>query len=106
MGSPFSFQGSDVAFGQGVVDLPDQDLERKGIIAPQFPGNGEFFMDSCFWLAHQEPMIAISPAAMTVARLAPMGRVALDFWHVGVLLIGLPCLVLAAGAAAYLSRRD
>ena len=43
---------------------------------------------------------------MTVPRIAPMGRVAQGIWHVGFLLIGLPGLVLAAGVAAYLSRRD
>ena len=51
-------------------------------------------------------MIAISPAAMSVSRIGPMSRPAAGFWHVGVLLIGLPALVLAAGAAAYVSRRD
>ena len=63
-------------------------------------------MNASFWLSHQEPMIAISPAAMTVARIGPIGRAGQAFWHVGVLLIGLPGLVVAAGAAAYLSRRD
>ncbi len=106
MGSPFSFQGSDLAVGTSIVDMPDPDEAQQHVYAPEFPGNGEFFMDSVFWLAHQEPMIAISPAAMNVARLAPIGRVSQGIWHVGVLLIGLPGLILAAGVAAYLSRQD
>ena len=106
VGSPISFEGSDMSLQQSVVDLPDQELLKKGVVAPQFPGDAELFMDATFWLTHQEPMIAISPAAMTVARIAPMSHVSQGFWHVGVLLVGLPGLVLAAGAAAYLSRRD
>ena len=107
MGSTPSFIGSDVgALSGSIVDFPDPELLNRGVVAPKFPGNAEFFMNGVFWLAHQEPMIAISPAAMTVSRLAPMSRLGLGFWHVGVLLIGLPGLVLAAGAAAYVSRRD
>jgi hypothetical protein len=107
MGSGASFAGSDTgSIRSSIVDFPDPELLQRGVVVPRFPGNGEFFMNSVFWLTHQEPMIAISPAAMTVSRLAPMGRVSQGFWHVGVLLIGLPGLVLAAGAAAYLSRRD
>ncbi len=107
MGSGPAFEGSDGgSLRNSIVDFPDPELMNKGIIAPRFPGNGEFFMDGVFWLTHQEPMIAISPAAMTVARIAPMGRVSAGLWHWAVLLIGLPGLVVAAGAAAYLSRRD
>ena len=106
MGSPFSFQGTDVPLGQNIVDMADPELRDRGIFAPLFPGNGEFFMNGVFWLAHDEPMIAISPAAMTVSRIGPMRPASAAFWHLGVLLIGLPGLVLAAGAAAYLSRRD
>ena len=107
MGSTPSFIGSDVGSLSGsIVDFPDPELLDKGVVAPRFPGNAEFFMNGVFWLAHQEPMIAISPSAMTVSRLAPMSRVGQGFWHVGVLLIGLPGLVVAAGVAAFLSRRD
>ncbi len=107
MGSTPSFIGSDSgALSGSIVDFPDPELLNKGVVAPRFPGNAEFFMNGVFWLSHQEPMIAISPAAMTVSRLAPMSRVGQGFWHVGVLLIGLPGLVVAAGVAAYLSRRD
>jgi hypothetical protein len=51
-------------------------------------------------------MIAISPAAMEVARIEPIGEGSLKFWRVGALLIGLPGLVILAGAAVYFARRD
>ena len=106
-GSAASFQGSDVDDPRRtIVDYPDNELYARGVVAPRFPGSAEFFMNATFWLTHQEPMIAISPAAMTVARIGPMSRAGAGFWHYGFLLVGLPGLVLAAGAAAYLSRRD
>ena len=106
MGSAQTFEGSDLSYRSSIVDLPDPQLAQRGVYAPEFPGSAEFFMNGIFWLTHQEPMIAISPSALSVSRIAPMGHVAQGFWHVGVLLIGLPGLVLAAGVAAYVSRRD
>jgi hypothetical protein len=103
-----SFAGADVPsqYVQNIVDLPDPQLAKQHVFAPWFPGNGELFMNASFWLAHEEPMIAISPAAMTVARIGPMTKAKQNFWHVGVLLVGLPGLVLAAGVAAYVSRQS
>ena len=62
--------------------------------------------NAVFWLAKMEPMIAISPAAMEVARIEPMGEGTLKFWRIGGLLVGLPGLVVLAGAAVYFARRD
>jgi hypothetical protein len=106
MGSAQTLEGSDASFRSSIVDLPDPELAKRNLYAPEFPGSAEFFMNGMFWLTHQEPMIAISPAAMSVSRLAPMSGFSQGFWHVGVLLIGLPGLVVALGVAAYLSRRD
>jgi hypothetical protein len=77
---------------------------RRG--ATRFPGNGELLMNSIFWLAKMEPMIAISPAAMDVNRIKQIEPKLLNFWHYGVLLLLLPGLVLAAGATIYAKRRD
>ena len=85
---------------------PDPTLLKQRILASRFPGNMELFCNSVFWLAKMEPMIAISPAAMEVARIEPMGEGALRFWRVGGLLIGLPALVVVAGAMVYFARRD
>ncbi len=107
MGSEPSFIGSTGDMGNNIVDFPDQELlEKKRIYAPAFPGDGEFFMNSVFWLTHQEPMISISPAAMTVSRIRDISGPMQKFWQVGVLLIGLPGLVLVLGGLAYYSRRD
>jgi hypothetical protein len=107
MGSEQTFMGASGDVTSGIVDLPDMTLsKRTGVYVPQFPGSADFFMNSVFWLSHEEPMIAISPAAMNVSRISDMSAGALGFWRIGVLLIGLPALVLAAGAGVYFSRRD
>jgi hypothetical protein len=53
-----------------------------------------------------EPMIAISPSAMDVSRIQPMSDASEWFWRTGVLLIGLPLLVVLAGGLMYVRRRD
>lgn len=86
--------------------FPDPELARKGYMVTRFPGNAELFTNSVFWLAKMDTMIAISPSAMEVNRIDDMGKGALGFWRVGVLLIGLPLLVVAAGTMMYFRRRD
>ena len=51
-------------------------------------------------------MIALSPAALQVSRIADMSPAALGFWRIGVLLVLLPLAVLLGGVGVYLSRRD
>ena len=90
----------------GIVDMDDQKLLERGVRAAQFPANTELVANSVFWLAKMEPLIAISPAAMEVSRIGPISPGMLQFWKVGVLLIGLPGLVVIAGVMVYLSRKD
>ena len=90
-----------------LVTMPDEEMARQGYQdIPRFPGNAELFANSIYWLAHLEPMIAISPSAMQVSRIAPMSDAAARGWDIGVLLIGLPGLVVVAGIGMYLARRD
>jgi hypothetical protein len=84
---------------------PDPALLKQRILAARFPGNMELFCNSVFWLAHMEPMIAISPAAMEVARIEPMSEGGKRRWN-GFLWVGMPSLVIAAGIMVYISRRD
>jgi len=88
------------------INEPDENLLRRGVIASKFPANAELFNNSVFWLARMEPMIAISPAAMEVARIEPMSNGALSAWKNGALLVGLPGLVVLCGAMVYFARRD
>lgn len=88
------------------INEPDVDMLRRGLIVSRFPANLELFSNSVFWLANMESMIAISPAAMEVARIEPMSDGALKAWRLGGLLIGLPGLVVLAGAMVYFARRD
>ncbi|HMB95558.1 MAG TPA: hypothetical protein VKK61_05925, partial [Tepidisphaeraceae bacterium] len=94
------------SFTNPIVSIPDQEMIKRRVIVARFPGNSELFTNSIFWLAKMEPMIAISPAAMEVSRISNMSDAALNSWRVGVVLILLPGLVLAAGIAMYFARRD
>lgn len=94
------------SFTDDIVTLRDPQLVRRGVRASRFPANGELFTNAVFWLANMETMIAISPSAMEVSRIAPMSDATLNTWRIGVLMILLPGLVLAAGIAMYFARRD
>jgi len=94
------------AFDQ-FINFPDLKLRDKyKVNVARFPGNGELFTNSVFWLSHKEGMMALSPAAMEVSRIAPLSPGALNFWRVGVLLIGLPALSIIAGFFVFFARRD
>jgi hypothetical protein len=99
MGSPLMFNGR--------INIPDPVIaETQNRYVSRFPGNGELTANSLFWLAHLDPMIAISPEAMDVSRISPMSHGTLQFWRYGVLLILLPGAVIASGLFVYAGRRD
>jgi hypothetical protein len=72
----------------------------------RFPANVELFTNSIYWIAKMDTMIAISPTALDVPRVAPLSDGLLGFLRFGVLIIGMPVLVLVAGTFVYLKRRD
>ncbi|HVT90498.1 MAG TPA: Gldg family protein [Tepidisphaeraceae bacterium] len=94
------------SFTNQVINWPDQAMLSRGIFVARFPGNAEMFTNSVFWLTHMEPMIAISPAAMQVSRIAAISEPVLNGLRIGVLLILLPGTVLLAGIWMYFARRD
>jgi hypothetical protein len=89
-----------------MIAIPDEDLRKQGYRVPRFPGNAELFTNTVYWLAKMDSMIAISPSATQVSRIAPMSDSAAKAWSVGVLLVGLPGLVIVAGLMMYFARRD
>jgi hypothetical protein len=98
--------GSLPMFASQVVTFPDPELAKKDVYVVRFPGNGELFSNSIYWLSKQETMIAISPASMDVGRIEDLSRGAQSFWRVGVMLFGIPAAVILAGAMVYFARRD
>ncbi|HEX4055216.1 MAG TPA: Gldg family protein [Tepidisphaeraceae bacterium] len=99
--------GSSLFASSDLVDLPDNDmLEKHGLTVARLPGNGEFFVNSILWLAHEDSMLAISPHALQMARIEEMSPAALAFWRVGIMTIGLPLAVIFAGLMVYANRRD
>jgi hypothetical protein len=97
--------GPQFAFN-AIVSEPDPALLRKNLIVSRFPGNAELFQNAIFWLAHEDTMLAISPTAMETPRIKDMSEGTLKAWRVGVLLVGLPMLVIIAGLGVYFARRD
>lgn len=69
-----------------------------------YPGNSELFVNSVYWLAHQEQLIAASPRTQEVRRIAQVTPATLTTYR-WVLLGGMPGLIFAAGVAVWLVRR-
>lgn len=90
-----------------LISMPDQKVfERTGREVARFPGNGELFTNSVFWLAKMDKMIALSPSALDTPRIRPISQGMLAFWRVGVLLVGLPLLAVASGLMVWRARKD
>jgi hypothetical protein len=90
-----------------LIQIPDPEVLATQLkFVPRYPGNPELFVNSVFWLTKMDTMIAISPTALEVPRVAPGSDAWMNFWRVGVLIVGLPLLVLVAGSFVYLKRRD
>lgn len=91
---------------------PSDRLVKAGIVDPQsqqlliarFPANAEFFMNSIYWLAGREELIAISARLQDIRRIQPMDA-ARQRTVQAVLMIGMPLLPILAGAAVWLVRR-
>lgn len=82
------------ALGPGTAEL----------FGARFPANAELFVNSVFWLAHLDELIAATSRTQDVRRVGPIERsslVALQ-WS---LLLGLPVVVAAAGAGVWMVRR-
>ncbi len=74
-----------------------------GVTTAKYPGNAELFDAAIYWLAGQEELIAPSPTSMRVARIGPLTNGQLGALHWG-FIVGLPALVLLAGASWRLLR--
>ena len=98
--------GSATSFSNGVINIPDPELLKRGMPVSRFPANSELFVNCVLWLSSMDTMLAISPAAMEVSRIGDIPEGQLAFLRWGVLIIGLPALVLIAGVGMYFHRRE
>ena len=99
--------GSTRFASDSLLGMPDLKVyERTGREVARFPGNGELFTNSVFWLAKMDKMIALSPSALDTPRIQPMSKGMLAFWRIGVLLVGLPLLAVVSGLLVWQARRD
>lgn len=79
-------------------------LTREGGLARRFPGNGELFVNSIYWLAGMDQLIAASPRTQEIRRVEDMteGQHTAVLWFV-LGIMPLSCLV--AGGAVWFMRR-
>lgn len=70
----------------------------------QFPGNSELFVNSVYWLAGLEQMIAASPRTQDIRRIEAMTDTKLIVYRWS-LLVGMPAVVLVLGMGVWLVRR-
>lgn len=99
--------GSANSFTSRMMTIPDEKLAnaKPPVIVSRFPANGELFTNSIFWLAKNEKMIALSPSAMDTARIAALPPEKLSFIRIGLVMVILPLLAVAAGMTVWLRRR-
>jgi len=88
----------------GIPNVPAS--KKQDRFVPRFPGGSELFVNSVFWLANMDTMIAISPQALETPRVAAMTDGVRDWFRVGLMIVALPFLAIATGAFVYLKRRD
>jgi hypothetical protein len=88
-----------------LLTMPDPQLAKQKVMVARFPGNSELFTNSAFWCAHEDRMIALSPAALDTTRIEPIHPGMLNFLRIGLVLIVLPLLAVASGFVVYQSRR-
>jgi len=75
-----------------------------GILGAAYPGNAELFVNSVYWLAGLDQLIAASPRAQDIRRIdaiSPGGLVALRW----AMLVGMPAAALLLGGSVWWVRR-
>ncbi len=86
------------------VTLGPQDLPSE-LFGVAFPANPELFINSVYWLASLEQLIAASPRSQDIRRVGPIsdtGMIALKWGLLG----GLPLVILLAGVGVWKTRQD
>jgi hypothetical protein len=95
---------SDPAFGMDSL----LNAGRGGGTADQtgaaLPANAEFFVNSAYWLAHLDTLIAASARTQDIRRIDPISASTQRTIRIG-LLAGLPMLTLVVGVGVWLARR-
>jgi ABC-type uncharacterized transport system len=90
---------NDAVTGYGLLGPGTADLTGAA-----FPANSELFVNSVFWLAGLEDLIAASPRAQDVPRINPMSAEAMG-WYQTALLVGMPGAVVLSGLGVWWVRR-
>ncbi|MBI1368206.1 MAG: hypothetical protein GC162_06080 [Planctomycetes bacterium] len=95
--------GDPVFASDMVANAGPQDLFGNTVYAA-FPANAELFVNSIYWLAHQDQLIAPGARTQDTRRIEPMTRGVLVgiWWFV---LAGVPAVCLALGAFVWSIRR-
>lgn len=74
------------------------------VFGAAFPGNSELFVNSVYWLAGLDQLIAASPRTQDIRRIQAMSDTVLSVYQ-WAMLAGMPAVVLAAGLGVWFVRR-
>jgi len=95
--------GDPIWASDQVTTMGPQGLPAE-IFGVAFPGNAELFVNSVYWLAGLDQLIAASPRTQDIRRIGPMTDTSLGILK-GVLLAGMPLAIFAAGIGVWIVRR-
>lgn len=86
------------------LNMPDQELIGRGILAPRLPGNGQLIAGSMYWLTHQDTMLEVAPSEARVSRIGLLGEQTRRVVGLGMLGLGVPLAVMAVGLGVWRVR--
>lgn len=101
-----SYWATDAVTTQGriaALGLSGAGLVNQGGV-PDFPANAELFVNTVYWLAELDDLIATSPRVQKARRIPELDREVRTYTLVAVV-AGLPALALFTGVVVYLVRR-
>lgn len=84
--------------------LSQQTVGLAEYMGAAFPGNAELFVNSVYWLAGLDELIAASPRTQDIRRIDAIAPETLTAWR-WILVAGMPVLILVIGVAVWLVRR-
>lgn len=95
---------SDVVTTNHSPDLNPQMQGTAQIFGAAYPGNSELFVNSVYWLAGLDELIAASPRSQDMRRIEPIEPGLLNTYRI-ILAVALPIGIGIAGVAMWLTRR-
>ncbi len=95
---------ADPAWASDQITLYGRQGLPAEIVGAAFPANAELFVNSVYWLAGLDQLIAASPRTQDIRRIGPITWSGLVVLRWG-LLLGMPAVVGVVGVSVWMARR-